>query len=89
MALGLCHGACSGERYARPSGPAPSYEAAPLPPWDAGAERSPDGREGSLKVTGESSRAALPSTFPSNPLASAAPATLDLAPTTNERVHDP
>ena len=29
--------ACSGERYARPSGPAPSYEAAPVLAWDAGA----------------------------------------------------
>lgn len=28
--------ACSGERYARPSGPAPSYEAAPVLAWDAG-----------------------------------------------------
>lgn len=30
--------ACSAERYARPAGPAPRYEAAPLVPWaDAGA----------------------------------------------------
>jgi hypothetical protein len=29
--------ACSGERYARPIGPAPTYEAAPVMPWDAGA----------------------------------------------------
>ena len=29
-------GGCSTDRYARPTGPAPRYEAAPLPPWDAG-----------------------------------------------------
>lgn len=36
--------ACSAERYARPNGPSPRYEAAPLAPWDAGAlspEESP------------------------------------------------
>ena len=33
--------ACSGERYARPSGPAPSYETAPVMAWDAGA--APEG----------------------------------------------
>jgi hypothetical protein len=31
--------ACSAERYARPAGPAPRYEPAPLVPWaDAGAQ---------------------------------------------------
>jgi hypothetical protein len=34
--------ACSAERYARPSGPAPRYEAAPVAPWDAGAPGSGD-----------------------------------------------
>jgi hypothetical protein len=34
--------ACSGERYARPAGPTPRYEQAPLPPWDAGAPVMPD-----------------------------------------------
>jgi hypothetical protein len=28
---------CSGERYARPSGPAPRYETAPVASWDAGS----------------------------------------------------
>jgi hypothetical protein len=32
--------ACSAERYARPSGPAPRYEAAPVLAWDAGAPGS-------------------------------------------------
>lgn len=41
--------ACSGERYARPSGPAPSYEAAPVLAWDAGAAPEADlaGRDSS------------------------------------------
>ena len=34
--------ACSGERYARPSGPAPSYEAAPVLAWDAGSAPEAD-----------------------------------------------
>ena len=34
--------ACSAERYARPGGPAPRYEAAPVAPWDAGAPASGD-----------------------------------------------
>lgn len=34
--------ACSAERYARPDGPAPRYEAAPLAPWDAGAAAAGD-----------------------------------------------
>jgi hypothetical protein len=34
--------ACSAERYARPSGPAPRYEAAPVAPWDAGAPGAGD-----------------------------------------------
>lgn len=34
--------ACSAERYARPSGPAPRYEAAPVASWDAGAPGSGD-----------------------------------------------
>lgn len=34
--------ACSAERYARPGGPAPRYEAAPVAPWDAGAPASED-----------------------------------------------
>jgi hypothetical protein len=29
--------ACSGERYARPEGPVPRYEPAPVLAWDAGA----------------------------------------------------
>jgi len=29
--------ACSGERYARPPGPVPRYEEAPVLAWDAGA----------------------------------------------------
>jgi hypothetical protein len=33
---------CSAERYARPSGPAPRYELAPLAPWDAGAAPTED-----------------------------------------------
>lgn len=32
--------ACSAERYARPDGPAPRYEAVPVAPWDAGAPGS-------------------------------------------------
>jgi hypothetical protein len=41
--------ACSGERYARPSGPAPSYEAAPVLAWDAGSapEAEQAGRDSS------------------------------------------
>lgn len=35
MALGVVAG-CSGQRYSRPHGPAPVYEPAPLPEWDAG-----------------------------------------------------
>ena len=34
--------ACSAERYARPGGPAPRYEAAPVAAWDAGAPTSGD-----------------------------------------------
>jgi hypothetical protein len=38
---------CSGERYARPAGPAPRYEQAPVMAWDAGASPSgiPDGAQ--------------------------------------------
>lgn len=35
LALGVL-AACSGQRYSRPHGPAPVYEPAPLPEWDAG-----------------------------------------------------
>jgi hypothetical protein len=35
--------ACSPERYARPSGPAPVYESLPLPAWDAGPPASGEG----------------------------------------------
>lgn len=34
--------ACSAERYARPDGPAPRYEVAPVAPWDAGAPAARD-----------------------------------------------
>ena len=45
--------ACSAERYARPSGPAPRYEAAPVAPWDAGASPGDplDTQLGSLGAT--------------------------------------
>lgn len=36
--------ACSAERYARPSGPAPRYEAVPVSPWDSGAPSADDGQ---------------------------------------------
>jgi hypothetical protein len=37
LTVGVEAAACSGERYARPEGPAPRYEAAPVLAWDGGA----------------------------------------------------
>jgi hypothetical protein len=36
VALAAWTAACSGERYARPAGPAPRYEEAPVLAWDGG-----------------------------------------------------
>jgi hypothetical protein len=37
LTIGVQVLACSGERYARPPGPVPRYEQAPVMAWDAGA----------------------------------------------------
>ena len=37
LTIGVQVLACSGERYARPPGPVPRYEEAPVMAWDAGA----------------------------------------------------
>jgi len=37
LTLGVQAMGCSGERYARPAGPVPVYEQAPVLAWDAGA----------------------------------------------------
>ena len=37
LTIGVQMLACSGERYARPPGPVPRYEEAPVIAWDAGA----------------------------------------------------
>jgi hypothetical protein len=38
LVLGMTVLGCSGERYARPPGPVPIYEEAPVLAWDAGAD---------------------------------------------------
>ena len=40
LTLGVQVLACSGERYARPPGPVPRYEEAPVMAWDAGVAPS-------------------------------------------------
>lgn len=47
--------ACSGERYSRPAGPVPRYEAAPVMAWDAGV---PPAELGARAVPGFASRLA-------------------------------
>lgn len=49
---------CSGERYARPPGPVPRYEEAPVMAWDAGA--TPSATPGAPEARYPAPKAALP-----------------------------
>jgi hypothetical protein len=42
-------GGCGSDRYARPAGPAPRYESAPLPPWEGGAALEASSGEAALE----------------------------------------
>ena len=56
--------ACSPERYARPSGPAPVYESLPLPAWDAGLPAPGEGLDLDAVLDGADGDAGIPERTP-------------------------
>lgn len=57
LTIGVQVLACSGERYARPPGPVPRYEEAPVMAWDAGAPAESPAVEAPLGVAPAPARA--------------------------------
>jgi hypothetical protein len=58
LTIGVQVLACSGERYARPPGPVPRYEEAPVMAWDAGAPAEPPAVEAPLGAASVPAKAA-------------------------------